>query len=175
MSLPLPDRRFPAYSYVPGKYPHPQSDPLGHSFGHVPEKCDPLTPENALRHATYLWGIQLFNHGYYWEAHETWEQVWHACGRKRSAADYLKGLIKLAAAGVKSREGRPEGVARHASRSAELLRSVKVSLGGSNAAPFGLTLDSLINIAEHVATHGGQYMNTSNAPVAATLPPLPDS
>src|SRR5688572_14667769 len=76
MFLPLPDRPFPAYSYVPGKFPHPLRDPAGHSFGQAPESCQPLTPENANGHETYLWGIQLFNHGYYWEAHEVWEQVW---------------------------------------------------------------------------------------------------
>ena len=148
MSPPLPSRAFPAYSYVPGKFPHPLSDPVGHSFGHVGEKCEPLTPANAQRHVEYLWGIQLFNHGYYWEAHETWEQVWHACGRSGRAADYLKGLIKLAAAGVKSREGRQEGVIRHASRCAELLRGVKSSIGDANAAPFGLPLELLIAIAD---------------------------
>jgi len=79
MSPPLPSRTFPAYSYVPGIFPHPLSDPAGHSFGHVAEKCEPLTTENASRHEEYLWGIQLFDYGYYWEAHETWEQVWHAC------------------------------------------------------------------------------------------------
>ncbi len=175
MSPPLPIRTFPAYSYVPGKFPHPLSDPTGHSFGHVAEKCEPLTTENASRHVEYRWGIQLFNHGYYWEAHETWEQVWHACGQKGPTADYLKGLIKLAAAGVKSREGRLEGVARHASRSAELFRGVRNSFGVDTAAPFGLPLESLVSIAEHVANHVSQFMNTSDAAVVTTLPPLPES
>ncbi|TGQ49534.1 DUF309 domain-containing protein, partial [Mesorhizobium sp. M1C.F.Ca.ET.210.01.1.1] len=26
----------------------------------------------------FRWGIDLFNHGYYWEAHEAWEPLWHA-------------------------------------------------------------------------------------------------
>ena len=56
-------------------------------------------------------GIALFNAGYYWEAHEAWEGLWHAHGRDGPTADVLKGLIKLAAAGVKVREGRPHGVA----------------------------------------------------------------
>lgn len=172
MSPPLPSRSFPPYSYVPGKFPHPQSDPAGHSFGHIAEKCEPLTTENAEGHAEYLWGIQLFNHGYYWEAHETWEQVWHACGRNGAAADYLKGLIKLAAAGVKTREGLPEGVTRHASRAAELFRQVRSSLTVENDAPFGLPLRSLIQIAENIATRGSELMNTDNAPVVITLPPL---
>ena len=49
----------------------------------------------------------LLNHGFYWEAHEAWETLWHAAGRKGEIADFLKGLIKLAAAAVKAREGNP--------------------------------------------------------------------
>ena len=55
----------------------------------------------------YLLGCDLFNHGYYWEAHETWEGLWNACGRSGTTADFLKGLIKLAAAGVKAAKDVP--------------------------------------------------------------------
>jgi len=48
-------------------------------------------------------------------------------------------------------------------------------LGDGNATPFGLPLDSLIEIAEHVAAHAGQFVNTSDAAVLTTLPPLPES
>jgi uncharacterized protein len=173
MPPPHPSRPFPAYSYVPGRFPHPLSDPAGHSFGHVAKKCEPLTTENARRHEEYLWGIQLFNHGYYWEAHEAWEQVWIACGRKGVAADYLKGLIKLGAAGVKTREGRPDGVARHATRSAELLRGVKDVFGVVDVMPFGVPLDFLVESVERVATHPSEYINTSDAPVVPTIEPFP--
>ena len=62
-------------------------------------------------------GIDLFNAGYYWEAHEVWEEVWHACGRRGTRADILRALIKLAAAGVKVREQQEHGVRTHAQRS----------------------------------------------------------
>ena len=65
-------------------------------------------------------GIELFNAGYYWEAHEAWESLWHAHGRRGPTAEILQALIKLAAAGVKVREGRPAGVRTHASRAATL-------------------------------------------------------
>ena len=34
------------------------------------------------------------------KSHVAWESLWMACGRKGAVADFLKGLIKLAAAGV---------------------------------------------------------------------------
>src|SRR5262245_31357021 len=96
--------------------PHPQSDPAGHSYGRHVTPSAVIDDTDWDQSATYLHAIDLFNHGYYWEAHEAWESLWHACGRGGPVADLLKGLIKLAAAGVKVREGRPAGVASHARR-----------------------------------------------------------
>lgn len=115
-ALPLPP-----YSYVTGQHPHPLRDPAGHSFGHDPEPVVPLDESNWPTNQAWLYAIDLFNHGFYWEAHEAWEGLWHASGRRGSTADFLKGLIKLAAAGVKAKEGRPAGVRRHAARAAVLL------------------------------------------------------
>jgi len=86
-------------------------------------------PNSAAWTAEFLFGIDLFQHGFYWEAHETWEGLWHAVGRAGPWGDLLKGLIKLAAAGVKSREGRREGVLRHATRAAELVRQAQAQWG----------------------------------------------
>ena len=58
-----------------------------------------------------------------------WEGLWHACRREGVTADFLKALIKLAAGGVKLREGRPEGLRRHAARAAELLEQVRATIG----------------------------------------------
>jgi len=66
-------------------------------------------------------GAVLFNHGFYWEAHESWEHLWIALGRDGDDANIVKGLIKLAACGVKCLEANPTGAGRHASRAAELL------------------------------------------------------
>jgi hypothetical protein len=45
------------------------------------------------------------------------------------AATFFKGLIKLAAAGVKARQGMPEGVRGHALRARELFEEVAAQLG----------------------------------------------
>jgi hypothetical protein len=116
-------RELPRYSYVPGQFPHPISDAAGHSFGHASEVVTPLDESNWQSNAAWLWAIDLFNQGFYWEAHEAWEVLWHAAGRRGPTADFLKGLIKLAAAGVKVREGKPEGVKLHTARAKQLLES----------------------------------------------------
>jgi predicted metal-dependent hydrolase len=145
-----PHRAFPPYAFVPGKNPHPLRDPAGHCYGQSPAECAALSEENWQTNDEYLWGIELFNHGYYWEAHESWEGVWNACGRQGMAADFLKGLIKLAAAGVKVREGRPRGVAQHGRRAEELFLSVQARATAPSL--FGLALADLLSLARWLAT-----------------------
>lgn len=133
-----PGVSLPPYTYVPGRTPHPISDPAGHSFGKKAEAAAPIDDSRWSQSTAYLHAVDLFNRGYYWEAHEAWESLWHACGRRGPIADLLKGLIKLAAAGVKVREGRPSGVESHARRAAELFRAaaaeaVTIRLGLSPA------------------------------------------
>ena len=41
-------------------------------------------------------GIDLFNSGRYWDAHEAWEHVWMS-DRKGPDAGFYKGLIQVAA------------------------------------------------------------------------------
>ncbi len=142
---------FPSYAFVPGRHPHPITDSRGHSFGDHHRVPDPLVPEHPMTSREFLIAIDLFNAGYYWEAHEAWEGLWIAAGRVGVVADFLKGLIKLAAAGVKSREGQAVGVQRHARRAAELFQSV-IASRPMNSSPYaGLRLDDLISICKLIA------------------------
>lgn len=109
----LPDRALPRYAYLPGRFPHPVRDPDGHSYG---------MPEGASDPEALLWGIDLFDQGYHWEAHEAWEPLWFAAERGSPLRSLTKGLILLAAAGVKVREGKPVPALRHADRAVALLR-----------------------------------------------------
>jgi hypothetical protein len=100
----------------------------------------------------YLYGLDLFNSGYYWESHVQLEALWIAAGRKGALADFLKGLIKLAAAGVKHLEGTPAGVKSHSRRAAELWRGVARSAGEGPL--LGLPLQGLIDLAEQLGREG---------------------
>lgn len=140
----------PPYAYVPGgAYPHPSRDPAGHSYGRVKLPSEAPDPAHWESSRPYRYGIDLFNHGYYWEAHEAWEGLWHACGRQGTTADFLRALIVLAAACVKWREGVPGGVRRHAERSRALLESVTERLGQPRY--LGLDLGALIEMSHRLA------------------------
>ena len=146
----LPEWELPPYTYVPGRAPHPIADPAGHSYGRTITFAAAPESSDWRDCPDYLYGIDLFNHGYYWEAHETWEAVWVAAGRRGPVADFLKGLIKLAAAGVKCREGSQAGVGRHARRAEALFWSVQDAI--QTETYFGLRLDDLLHFCEIAAS-----------------------
>src|SRR3712207_4850530 len=59
--------------------------------------------------ADYLAGIELFNQGHFWHAHEAWEDAW------KSETDaqlrlFYKGIIQAAAALVHWQRGNPRGL-----------------------------------------------------------------
>jgi predicted metal-dependent hydrolase len=145
-----PEFPFPAYSYVPGGFPHPTSDPRGHSYQIDAEPAEDLRTAPWRKSRAYLYGIDLFNFGYYWEAHEAWEAHWHAAHRVSPVADLLKGLIKLAAAAVKVREGNRAGVRRHLQRARELFEAAWTNRPPEEAF-LGLKKDNLLRIAAELA------------------------
>lgn len=95
---------FPPYRYVPGRSPHPTRDPQGHSFL-LSVSPRALSPETWRTCEQYLYAIDLFNHGYWWEAHEALEPFWRAAGRDSEAGRFLQGVIQLAAALLKDSMG----------------------------------------------------------------------
>ena len=115
----------------------------------------------------YLFGIDLFNSTRYWEAHEEWESLWVLAGRSGATADFLKGLIKLAAAGVKKRQNRLRGVARHAARAAELFEGVRGATRDGSFA--GLSLDALIRESRALREYAEQGATQMNSPQHAAL------
>jgi hypothetical protein len=50
----------------------------------------------------WLYGVDLFNAFYFWEAHEAWEGLWAAVDRAGRVGQTLQGLIQVAAALLKT-------------------------------------------------------------------------
>lgn len=53
----------------------------------------------------YLYGIDLYNWTYWWEAHEIFEGFWHAYGRDTQGGNFFQALIQCAAANLKRELG----------------------------------------------------------------------
>lgn len=146
-----PSMPFPAYAFIPGRFPHPTHNPEGHSYGLEPMEPDPPHTDHWSECPIYLYGIDLFNYGYYWEAHEAWESLWHACGHIGRHATFLKALIKLAAAGVKVRARQIHGVRTHAQGAHEHFEQLSNIVKSDRF--MGLSLSELAAHAKQVADH----------------------
>jgi len=108
------DLRFPLRAFIPGRMPHPRR--LGETPGAEPLTA-PATPTSDTpgdRNRALRRGLDLFNHGFFWEAHEAWEEPWQALPRESPRALHLQALIRLAAAALKRVMEEPAGVAAHA-------------------------------------------------------------
>jgi uncharacterized protein len=98
-NLPLPPYRF-----IPKLAPHPTREAEGHSHGRAEE---PDQGEAGFRH-----GVDLYNCGCWWEAHEAWEAVWLAADAESPRRAAIQGLIQVANAHLKLEQGRGRAVAR---------------------------------------------------------------
>lgn len=108
------DLRFPDRAFIPGRMAHPRRSGANPSETTAfPEAIGsdalPARRDRALRR-----GLDLFNHGYFWEAHEAWEEPWQGLRRDSAEALHLQGLIRLAAAALKLVMEEAAGVAAHA-------------------------------------------------------------
>ena len=104
-------RPFPAYRYLPfTALPHPRNDPGGHSYHDDEDYLPHFSADDWPRCEPYLYGIDLFNHGYWWESHEALETVWLAAGQKSTlCGSFVQGLLQLAGAQLKRFVGVPRG------------------------------------------------------------------
>jgi len=102
----------------------------------------------------YLFGVDLFNDGYWWEAHAAWEALWQTTGSEATAR-FLQGLIQIAAALVQDRAGRAIGARRLASKGVARLRALLRepreldAASGGRAFPFmGVDVDGFATAVE---------------------------
>jgi len=83
----------PISKHLPGKNKRPD-DGLLES---VAEKASTVTEDASYRSNTaWLYGIRLFNNGYYWEAHEVLEAVWNNATPNSREKHLVQGVIQIA-------------------------------------------------------------------------------
>ena len=172
-----PQRPFPPYRHIPGVTPHPIRNPLGHSYEPVEETSGPdtsdtlLPPEMWRENEDYLYGVDLYNFAYWWEAHEAWEGLWHQA--EDTYRLFLQGLIQISAAHIKyhSRMLRPLRSLFLAGR--EKLRQVAYESYDTRGVYMGLgLLEFLENAASFFATFFADDVTEDTYREAAVRAPL---
>lgn len=151
----LPDVAFPPYRFVPGHAPHPFL-PGGYAAGERPEPPPYVPLERWRESRPYLRGLDFFNRGWWWEAHESWESLWHVCeGRDEAQHELLKGLIQLAACALNRERGADAGSDRLLVTACEALERARARAGRDELG--GLSVPALVREARsRLATPSAQ-------------------
>ena len=157
--LPLPGRPF-----KPGTG---QSRPALPSFA-PPCRGHPKAESDEAAGLPFRYGVDLFNGGYWWEAHEIWEDLWRRSPRGTARNHLLKGLIMLAAALLKGSSGMPRGRRRLLGRGLEYLR--RAAAGEADPNPLSVPLADLI--ARYQAWQQQAEQLQSHAALLAGMPRL---
>jgi hypothetical protein len=115
-----PQFPFPPAAYVPGVNKHP-----GHLFKGLwpPVAC--FNQDNWQSSDSYFFGFDLYHHGFYWEAHEVWEEIWQICKKEHPQGSLLKSLIFLTGAALKSKMKQGEQTTRMLKRALELWEEIR--------------------------------------------------
>lgn len=103
-------RAFPSYRFIPGENPHPTESPQGHSYGKSEPEIKSFDPAQWRENEQYLYGVDLYNHYYWWESHEVLEGLWRTAVRGDVSRDFLQGLIKISGAFIKWHLKKQQGV-----------------------------------------------------------------
>lgn len=123
-------KEFPIYAFVPSVNAHPLKVG-GHMFEQGEPHASKISPKNFMDHELYLYAIDLFNFGYFWECHAYLEAIWNAHARAGNEAQLCKGIIKVAAGLLKFKLNDPSNTRSHLERACEILESIdeKICLG----------------------------------------------
>jgi predicted metal-dependent hydrolase len=154
----LPEKKFPPYAFTPGSHSHPEKSG-GHMEGEKVLASKPLDPKDIYSSKEFLYSLDLYNFGYYWESHVYLEALWNASQRKGPVADFLKALIKLCAAGVKVKTKEENSVKGHAQRARELFMQLGREVHDNHFAGFSLL--NLISQAEDIMENSRDYVENS--------------
>ena len=140
--LRVPGLCMPAYRYIPGKHPHPTKHPQGHNNA----LCDPPLPKDwasTPNHKSWLRGLDLFDHRYYWECHEQLEEVWKIQPHESPSKALVQGIILAAAFLLKHHMGHYPAVTTLQAHALTRLTHSKRLMGDS---VWGIHLPSLMEV-----------------------------
>lgn len=84
----------PPYRFKKRENPHPTQHPDGHFRNKVTLTCPDLGPDNWPECQGYLFALDLFNHGYFWECHEVLEDLWFAVKPGTAVRHFLQAFIQ---------------------------------------------------------------------------------
>lgn len=133
----VPDIDLPSRAHVPGSGTRPDAAPLDHARRLAPAVT---RAQDWQGNKAYLYGHDLMQAGYFWEAHEVWEAVWLATPANGLERLLLQALIQNANARLKSRMQRHNAADRLKTQVEELRLDLVARLGGQVESYMGVAI-----------------------------------
>ncbi len=106
-----------------------------------------MADEDTRRTMSLDRGVELFNQGRYWEAHEAWEEAWTP-DRRGPDRGFYKGLIQVAAGCLHYRRRNRRGAVNKWRSGADYLRPYLPRHRGVELAPLVARVDGLLAAME---------------------------
>jgi hypothetical protein len=138
--------------------------PDGHFRGRVFEAPEPLSQLAWMVNPLWLFGVDLFNQRYFWEAHEVWEPLWKGLDKTEPPGMFLQALMQAAGGAIKAHAGDLDGVQAFWARSETRL----VGLRGFPEPLWGLKTKKTLKQLEaffRPAARGGELPRMDKAPI----------
>jgi hypothetical protein len=108
----------PPHAHLPGVNARPDAA----WFAAVKAACPPIAAgQGPAANPAWIYGLQLLNAGYFWEAHEVLEPVWMNATPNSRERHLVQALIHLANAALKLKMGRRQAAGRIAALASESL------------------------------------------------------
>lgn len=124
----------PRWSCLPSHIASADFERLRAATDGMAEKLD---AETVAQERAFRYGADLFNAGFFWEAHEVWEPVWMALPPNSRARQGCQALIQAANACLKLRFGRAKAFGRLAAEVTRLAGDVTVKESSVAGVEFG--------------------------------------
>jgi len=125
----------PKFRYIPGQGPHPSHLAKGSHLPELPPPV-PLSVESWQDSVHYRYALDLFNYGYWWEAHEVLEILWVLAKRETPMGTFLQGLIQISAALLKESQSLHEAALHLAAKGFPKFRTKSGVFLGLEVEPF---------------------------------------
>jgi predicted metal-dependent hydrolase len=106
-----------------------------------------------LQDPRFLYAADLFDHRYYWEAHEQWEALWHFASPEGDTKAVLQSLIQIAAAMLQHHMGSAQGASALLGRATD---RIKTTVAGEHCVFRGIDLEALIGESQ-ACLDGGEW------------------
>lgn len=115
------------------------------------DMTDEIVPHQVATHLAFRYGADLYNAGFYWEAHEVWEPVWMALPPNSRERIACQALIQAANACLKLRFGGAKAFGRLAGEVARHAGEVTVSGPGAAGIDLAAWSASFADFAADIA------------------------